>query len=266
MAVELRNVLTRSLGTSLPATLLFDYPSLDALASFLTRVLQLLPETSSPDERSRPDVVDPLASLTDEEAEALAARGAGRRRRGRWRMSDTSRDDQLSPVKRALIDLRALRARVAELEAREHEPMAIIGMSVRAPGRSHRRGELRRPALVRRRCHLGDSRQTDGRSRSGSTSRRTRRARCTRATAGFSGTSPDSMQSSSASRRSRRRAWIRSSGSLLELAWEALEHAGIAPSSLAGTRAGVYLGIANGDYGRALSQPSGAHRSVLQPG
>ena len=35
MAVELRNVLTRSLGTSLPATLLFDYPSLDALARFV---------------------------------------------------------------------------------------------------------------------------------------------------------------------------------------------------------------------------------------
>ena len=53
---------------------------------------------------------------------------------------------------------------------------------------------------------------------------------------------------------------------LLELAWEALEHAGLAPTSLAGAAAGVYLGIANGDYGRALVQPSGAHRSVLQPG
>jgi acyl transferase domain-containing protein len=39
---------------------------------------------------------------------------------------------------------------------------------------------------------------------------------------------------------------------VLELAWEGLEDAGHAPSSLAGTRAGVYLGIANGDYGRAL--------------
>jgi acyl transferase domain-containing protein/NADPH:quinone reductase-like Zn-dependent oxidoreductase/acyl carrier protein len=35
---------------------------------------------------------------------------------------------------------------------------------------------------------------------------------------------------------------------LLEVAWEALENAGIAPSSLAGSRAGIYLGIASGDY------------------
>ena len=39
---------------------------------------------------------------------------------------------------------------------------------------------------------------------------------------------------------------------LLEISWEALETAGHAPASLAGTNAGVYLGIANSDYGRAL--------------
>src|SRR5690606_33064588 len=39
---------------------------------------------------------------------------------------------------------------------------------------------------------------------------------------------------------------------VLELAWEALENSGHAPSSLAGTRSGVYLGIANADYGRTL--------------
>ncbi|RYG33005.1 MAG: type I polyketide synthase, partial [Burkholderiales bacterium] len=39
---------------------------------------------------------------------------------------------------------------------------------------------------------------------------------------------------------------------VLELAWHALEDAGHAPSKLAGSSTGVYLGIANGDYGRAL--------------
>ncbi|WP_376775159.1 type I polyketide synthase [Saccharopolyspora phatthalungensis] len=38
----------------------------------------------------------------------------------------------------------------------------------------------------------------------------------------------------------------------LEVAWEALEHAGIDPRSLAGTDAGVYLGVGSDDYGRRL--------------
>ena len=37
---------------------------------------------------------------------------------------------------------------------------------------------------------------------------------------------------------------------LLEVAWEALEHAGIAPGSLAGTSAGVFVGISTNEYHR----------------
>jgi acyl transferase domain-containing protein/acyl-CoA synthetase (AMP-forming)/AMP-acid ligase II/acyl carrier protein len=37
---------------------------------------------------------------------------------------------------------------------------------------------------------------------------------------------------------------------LLEVAWEALEHAGIIPSRLAGTAAGVFVGISTDDYAR----------------
>jgi hypothetical protein len=77
MAVELRNVLTRSLGKSLPATLLFDYPSLDALTGFLLKALGLTPDpvaaapvvpfTATP---PAADISD-IASLTDDDAEAL---------------------------------------------------------------------------------------------------------------------------------------------------------------------------------------------------
>lgn len=39
---------------------------------------------------------------------------------------------------------------------------------------------------------------------------------------------------------------------VLETAWRALDHAGIDPRSLSGSATGVFLGIANGDYGRVL--------------
>lgn len=35
---------------------------------------------------------------------------------------------------------------------------------------------------------------------------------------------------------------------LLEVAWEALEHAGIPPDSLSGTRTGVMMGLSSWDY------------------
>ena len=77
MAVELRNALTRSLGASLPATLLFDHPSLDALATYLLAALDLEPDGS---ERQSAPAADPapltaddeaLLAMSDEEAEAL---------------------------------------------------------------------------------------------------------------------------------------------------------------------------------------------------
>jgi acyl transferase domain-containing protein/acyl carrier protein/ubiquinone/menaquinone biosynthesis C-methylase UbiE len=40
---------------------------------------------------------------------------------------------------------------------------------------------------------------------------------------------------------------------LLQTAWEALEHAGIAPEALAGTAAGVFVGISNQDYTQMLA-------------
>ena len=75
MAVELRNALTRSLGRSLPATLLFDHPTLDALTTYLLAALEL-----EPDEPENPRRVDPaplavadeaLLAMSEEEAEAL---------------------------------------------------------------------------------------------------------------------------------------------------------------------------------------------------
>ncbi len=78
MAVELRNKLAAGLGQPLPATLLFEYPSLEALADFATRVLQAkVEENGAARKQSQvesamptPDIAE-LAQLSEGEAEAL---------------------------------------------------------------------------------------------------------------------------------------------------------------------------------------------------
>ncbi len=70
LSVELRNQLGESLGRPLPATLLFDYPSVSALATCLAVVLGFV-EEAAPEER-RPDKrVAAVAAMSDAEAEAL---------------------------------------------------------------------------------------------------------------------------------------------------------------------------------------------------
>ncbi len=68
MAVELRNILVNAGGVTLPATLLFDHPTLDALAAYLVDAWQLdEPAAAAP---AAPDI----AALSDAEAEMLLER------------------------------------------------------------------------------------------------------------------------------------------------------------------------------------------------
>lgn len=54
---------------------------------------------------------------------------------------------------------------------------------------------------------------------------------------------------------------------LLETSWEALEDAGVAPSRLAGSQTGVFVGICNGDYSQvALSSPRDKISAYFAPG
>jgi acyl carrier protein len=73
MAVELSNDLVRSGGQSLPATLLFDYPSLDALAAYLARAwhLEADPAEAGAATQASSKSVNLIAGLSDNEAEAL---------------------------------------------------------------------------------------------------------------------------------------------------------------------------------------------------
>jgi acyl carrier protein len=70
MAIELRNVLTGLVGQPLPATLLFDYPTLDALAAQLSRVLHLDP-ANEPSDRPADHGHGEIEHMSDEDAEAL---------------------------------------------------------------------------------------------------------------------------------------------------------------------------------------------------
>jgi acyl transferase domain-containing protein/NADPH:quinone reductase-like Zn-dependent oxidoreductase/acyl carrier protein len=87
MAVELRNALGASLKCSLPATLLFDYPTLDALADFLAKELWPI-ETPPipvgvPETRVTSSETADLIDLSEEEAEALLLRELASNKRGR---------------------------------------------------------------------------------------------------------------------------------------------------------------------------------------
>ncbi|WP_328345676.1 type I polyketide synthase [Micromonospora sp. NBC_00421] len=53
---------------------------------------------------------------------------------------------------------------------------------------------------------------------------------------------------------------------LLETAWEAIEHGGIDPAGLRGTRTGVYVGATAQEYGPRLHEPSGGHDGYLLTG
>jgi acyl transferase domain-containing protein/predicted O-methyltransferase YrrM len=166
-------------------------------------------------------------------------------------MTNAAIEAELSPVKRALLEVRNLRARIAELEGRARAPIAIVGMSVRAPGGVRDLAGYRELLWAGRdaisevppdrwslSAWFDDAQDAPGKMY-------TRHGgfidEIAEFDAEFFGIAPAEAASMDPQQRL-----------VLELSWEALEHAGIAPSSLAGSKTGVYLGIANGDYGRAL--------------
>jgi myxalamid-type polyketide synthase MxaB len=78
MAVELRNRLKAGLGCPIRATLIFDYPTLEALVDYLIQeVLVFSSETdmdTSPEEKiSDLNLSELLEQLSDSEAESLIA-------------------------------------------------------------------------------------------------------------------------------------------------------------------------------------------------
>lgn len=160
-------------------------------------------------------------------------------------------DDSQTPIKRALLELRRLRAQLAEAEAARREPIAIIGMGFRFPGGARDAesfatllysGTDAVTEIPADRWPLDALYAADPDAPGKMTTRHGAfLEQVDRFDAEFFGISPREAASMDPQQRL-----------LLEVSWEALENAGHAPASLNGARGGVYVGISNNDYGRAL--------------
>ena len=70
MAVELRNTLRRSIGKQLPATLLFDYPTVTALSRHLANEVLVAEEpAATPVEAAEFDLLESIENLSEEEVD-----------------------------------------------------------------------------------------------------------------------------------------------------------------------------------------------------
>ncbi|MBS4727408.1 SDR family NAD(P)-dependent oxidoreductase [Mycobacterium sp. SM1] len=157
----------------------------------------------------------------------------------------------LDYLKRLTIDLRRTRRRLAELEAKSSQPVAIIGMACRFPGGVNSPDDLWE-MLVEGRDVVSDFPRDRGWDVEGlfdpdpdarGTSY-TRHGGFVDDVAGFDaaffGVSPAEALAMDPQQRL-----------VLELSWEALERAGIDPTSLRGSATGVFLGIMGSYYGLA---------------
>ncbi|WP_437309430.1 type I polyketide synthase [Sorangium sp. So ce388] len=143
----------------------------------------------------------------------------------------------------ATVELRRLRREVASLKEERQRPIAIVGMGCRYPGGTHDMAAYWNllsqgvDAVVETRARWpegADERPPEGRW-----------AGLLEAPdafdAAFFGISPREAAKIDPQHRM-----------LLEVAWEALEDAGIPPLGLAGTRTGVFVGVASNEYGEAI--------------
>lgn len=157
----------------------------------------------------------------------------------------------LSPLKRAIVEIRALKERIAEIECGRREPIAVIGMGLRLPGGATTPEAFWQllangvdtvsPIPADRwdvNAYFDEDPEAPGRMY-------TRHGAfldgIDHFAAGFFGISPRESAQMDPQQRL-----------LLQVAWEALEHAGQAPDRLDGSSTGVFLGICNSDYFRML--------------
>ena len=159
--------------------------------------------------------------------------------------------DPQSTVKRALVEIRNLKARLEQAEGNLRAPIAIVGMGLRLPGDVSSAESFADvlwggidtiTEIPAERWSLDDFYSEDPDAPGKMTTRfGAFLKQVDMFDPAFFGISPREAASMDPQQRL-----------LLELAWEALENAAIAPDSLSGKRVGVYVGLGNCDYGRNI--------------
>jgi acyl transferase domain-containing protein/acyl carrier protein len=152
---------------------------------------------------------------------------------------------ELSPLKRAFLALQDAQLRIASLEAVQSEPVALIGVGARIPGAEN--GPDAFWSLLENGCDAVDESLPQRWHELGAPGADEQMPPLTRFAAllrrqdlfdaEFFGISPREAAGMDPQQRQ-----------LLEVSWHALEHAGIAPSSLYGSRTGVFVGLTGSDY------------------
>jgi acyl transferase domain-containing protein/SAM-dependent methyltransferase len=158
--------------------------------------------------------------------------------------------DSMSPVKRALYQLRATSARLEQVERAAREPIAIVGIGLRCPGavdvdsfwRLLRNGVDAITTIPASRWDLERLYDADPDAPGKMYTRHGGFIDdVDRFDAAFFGISQREAQSMDPQQRI-----------LLEVAWEALEHADCDPKALAGSDTGVFVAMSNSDYSRLV--------------
>ncbi len=170
-------------------------------------------------------------------------------------MSKEPEFENLSPIKRALYEVRTLKERVRELERTQSEPLAIVGLGLRFPGGASNAASLWKILAdgVDTGSEIPASRWSIDRyfdhDPDAPGKMDTRRGHFITDPAAFDapffGISPREAASLDPQHRI-----------ALEVAWEALENAGYSPDGAARNHAGVFLALSNSDYSRMVFRDS----------
>ena len=159
--------------------------------------------------------------------------------------------EQLSPLKRAILELREMRAKLDESDRRQKEPIAIVGIGLRLPGEARDESSLWQmlangvdaiSEIPRDRWDLDTYYDIDP-DKPGKMN--TRHGAFIKGIdqfdAEFFSVSPREAISMDPQHRL-----------LMETSWEALENAAISPARLAGSQTAVFIGYGNSDYWRLV--------------